>query len=183
VKSTPRITGKSTETKMNVKETVKTEQMPLRTARVDRAEDVAKSRRRRRESSYFDGADFNLMVPEEEKDQRYVYRWINDDKYRLNQMTKQDDWDICNVSEFSSDFKNTDGGTQVSRIVGRDAHDGIMRAFLCKKLKEYEDADRAKELRRINEMYTQMREGQIPGRDSLSRENEELRYVPKEVHR
>jgi hypothetical protein len=159
------------------------ENIPLRDVRAERSEDVSKSRRRRRDSIYFDGADFNLMVPEEEKDPRYVYRWINDDKYRLNQMTKQDDWDVCSVDEFSSDFKNTDGGTHVSRIVGRDTHGGVMRAYLCKKLKEYDDEDRAKELRRINQLYTQMRDGNVPGRESLSQENEALRYVPKEVHR
>jgi hypothetical protein len=167
---------------VNTRESTK-EQLLSREGRGERSEEVARSRRRRRDSIYFDGADFNLMVPDEEKDPRYVYRWVNDDKYRMTQMTKQDDWDICQTSEFSSDFKNTDGGTSISRIVGRDAHGGIMRAYLCKKLKEYDDEDRAKELRRINQMYTQMREGQIPGRDSLSKENEDLRYVPKEVHR
>jgi hypothetical protein len=167
---------------MDIKDPVK-EQYVHRDVRAQRSEDTAKARRRRRDSIYFDGADFNLMVPDEERDPRYVYRWINDDKYRLSKMTKQDDWDICEVSEFSSDFKNTDGGSQVSRIVGRDANGGPMRAFLCRKLKEYDEADRAKEIRRVDQLYHQMRDGNLPGAGGLSQENEALRYVPKEVHR
>jgi len=169
---------------MNVsKETLKKEQLPLRSARGDRAEEVSQSRRRRRDSMHFDGADFKLAVPEEEKDPRYVYRWINDDKYRLHSMTKRDDWDVCLVSEFSSDFTNTDAGTQVSRIVGKDSNGGVMRAFLCKKLKEYDEADRAKELSRVDQLYHQMRSGNVPGTGGLSQEDEALRYVPKEVQR
>jgi hypothetical protein len=146
--------------------------------RQDRAGKIDKSRRRRRDSSYFDGHDFQLLVPESEKDHEYVYRWINDDKYRLSHMTKHDDWDICTVEEFSHDFKNTNDGTQISRIVGKDSSGTPLRAFLCKKLKIYDEEDRARELENLDQLYRQMREGEIPGGDSISRENPNLRYVP-----
>lgn len=149
--------------------------------RLDRAKEVEKSRRRRRDASYFDGQDFQLLIPEEEKDHRYVYHWFNDDKYRLSQMTKHDDWDVCTVDEFSHDFKNTNDGTQISRIVGKDSTGRPLRAFLCKKLKEYDDEDRARELEHLDQIYREMREGEIPGSDSLSRENPSLRYVPREA--
>jgi hypothetical protein len=148
-----------------------------------RHENIAKARRRRRSSEYFDGNDFKLLVPEEEKDPRYTYRWVNDDKYRLNQMTKHDDWDICTADEFSHDFKNTNEGSQVSRVVGKDATGQPMRAFLCRKLKTYDEEDRAKELSRLDQLHTQMRDGNIPGSGTLTQENDKLRYVPKEARR
>jgi hypothetical protein len=156
---------------------------PVIRSELPRHEEVANARRRRRDSSYFDGNDFKLLVPEEEKDSRFVYRWVNDDKYRLNLMTKHDDWDICTVEEFSQDFKNTNEGTQISRIVGKDATGQPMRAFLCRKLKAYDEEDRAKELKRLDQLYNQMREGVLPVTGGLSQENEHLRYVPREARR
>lgn len=151
------------------------------TARENRADGVSRARRRRQDSGEFDGNAFKLAVPEDEKDQRYVYRWINDDGSRIMQMTKQDDWDICTVDEFSTDFRNTGEGTQVSRIVGKDSTGRPMRAFLCKKLREYEESDRARELERLDRLYFQMRQGELPGNQGFAGENPNLRYVPKEA--
>jgi len=166
----------------NVDPSVETPQVNLANpgARENRTENTAKVRRRRSSSDEFDGTIFKLGLPDYEKSSLYVYRWINDDGSRIIQMTKQDDWDFCSVDEFSTDFRNTGDGTKISRIVGKDSTGQPMRAFLCKKLKEYEDSDRAKDLERLDRLYFQMRQGDIPG-NGLSTENPNLRYVPREA--
>lgn len=158
---------------------IEPEPAPVRDAREDRAAEVSRHRRRREDS--YEGAEMKLGVPDYEKNPLYVYRWINDDGSRITQMTQADDWDICTVDEFSADFRNTGNGTQISRIVGRDYTGRPMRALLCKKLKEYDDFDRAKEQERIDRLYFQMRQGELPFDKGLSGENPNLRYVPREA--
>ncbi len=162
-------------------ETKTTNQM----ARPTRQETTAKSRRRRSDS--FDGLDYRLDVPDEAKDSNYVYRWINDEPGRLFQLTEQDDYDFVYDegirSEGSGAHKNTDGGTRISRIVGRSKTGEPLRAYLCRKLKEYYDEDNRKRQRQWRELTSQVEVGNVPGGDGLFGRDPEHAYIPRDARR
>ena len=150
-------------------------------AREDRAEETARERRRRKDSSLFDFFEFKLHVPEEEKNPDYVYSWINDVGANLLQKTQMDDWNICTVEEFSPSVMNTGGGSQISRVVGRDSTGAPFRAYLCKKRREYEEEDQRKRFNDIDRIHNQMRQGDTPGAQGLAAEDPNLRYIPREA--
>ena len=62
--------------------------------KLTRAEEIAAGRRRRSPSANINGMFLRLGVDPATKDPNYEYRWINDDKGRLQAMTQQDDWDF-----------------------------------------------------------------------------------------
>ena len=113
-----------------------------------RAEDTRSGRRRRSDS--YRGYDLRLEVPEHLKNPDYVYRWINDDKGRLQYRTTQDDWDfvtrdelnIATHDDLGFDQKNlnqTEG--RIRREVDSRTSARPIFAYLCKKRRDYYEAD------------------------------------------
>jgi hypothetical protein len=155
---------------------------PVNQARV---ENTQKARRRREES--FDGLDYRLHVPEELKDPRYVYRWINDEPGRIFQLTEQDDYDFVYDERIRSEgkdaHKNTDGGTRISRIVGRSKTGEPLRAYLCRKLKDYYEEDQRKRHDHWQKVTAQVEMGRVPGSSGLFNSDPEHAYIPRDARR
>ncbi len=151
----------------------------------DRVRSTKSSRRRRSEN--FDGLDYRLHVPDEAKDERFVYRWINDEPGRLFQLTEQDDYDFVYDERIRTEAvgaeKNTDGGTRISRIVGRSKTGEPLRAYLCRKLKEYYDEDNRKRMRQWRELTDQVEQGHVPGGQGLFGQDAEHAYIPRDARR
>lgn len=151
----------------------------------ERAKATKNSRRRRAAS--FDGLDYRLRVPDELKDDRFIYRWINDEPGRLFQLTEQDDYDFVYDERIRTEAedadKNTDGGTRISRIVGRSKTGEPLRAFLCRKLKEYYEEDNRKRMRQWREVTDQVEQGVVPGGHGLFDQDPDHAYIPRDARR
>ena len=142
--------------------------------KVTRKEQV-KSERRRRQN--FDGLNQKLAVPDDYKDPNCVYRWVNDDNNRIHDMTVMDDWDIVQTSELSTskDANDSGLGENVERIVGSKSGGQPLKAFLCKKRKDYHEQDTRTEQAKIDETERAILKGPLPGTEGLEQENS---YVP-----
>ncbi len=145
----------------------------------------AKARRRR--SDNYRGYDLRLEVPEHLKDPNYEYRWINDERGRLAQRTTQDDWDFVDGKELNiashDDGKNkneTDG--RIRREVTSATSPRPLFAYLCKKRKEYVEADFREEMamnrRRQNTILHNQDAG---GEGSLTAGAPQHVYIPREI--
>lgn len=137
--------------------------------------------RRRRRSNDFNGNYMRLGVDESLKDPAYEYRWINDDRGRLEARTKQDDWDFVEDPAILDDSdKNDKTDTRIRRVVGTSQGGSPMYAYYCKKRKEWcEDDRRAKSDRRMQERQ-QMIKAQHSGAGGVA-EDPQHTYIPTEA--
>ena len=122
-------------------------QEPVETRAV---EEKKQRRRRRRDDS---GGGMRLHIPLNARDPNCEHRWINDTAGgRMQQKTKFDDWDIVTIGEVEmwaaksrgetyNSHKDTGAGEKVTRIVGVDRDNTGLRAFWCKKPKEFVQED------------------------------------------
>ena len=106
--------------------------------------ETTKTERRRRVDSV---QQMRMVVPIEWKEfwNDYELRWINDNKGRLHQMTKNDDWDICYHHELPDAKPVGDGGEGqpiISQAVSVGGDGRAFNAYLCRKRKEYFEADK-----------------------------------------
>lgn len=131
--------------------------------------------RRRRQN--FDGLNLKLSVPDGLKDDDYEYRWINDDGNRIFERTKQDDWDHVTTKEITLDERDSGQGTVIERVVGRGTDGKPLKAYLCKKRKDYVEQDRKAKQQQIDETEKAILTGAHPNTDGLSPEHT---YIPKE---
>lgn len=104
---------------------------------------------------------------------KYAYRWINDTPggARLYEKTKNDDWDI--VTQDGGVLKDdaTDGAVAVT--VGTNADGSPLKAFLCRKPKEWYEEDQSAKSAELDEQLAQLRRGMA--RDGSSQSD----YVPR----
>ncbi len=115
-----------------------------------RTEEVSSERRRR--GGALDGQRLRLAIPPNyEEDKANEYRWINDDKSRVFDLTKQDDWDQVQAEG--------DGVHSVRRQVGTKANGEPLFAHLVRKPKEYCEADRAEKQKALAETMNQLASG------------------------
>lgn len=117
-----------------------------------RAEEVTVQRRRR--LGMGPERNLKLHIPEEMKDPNFEYRWVNDRPGRIQQLTKQDDWDKAPEM-----LEGTGLGTVTERAV--DSYTGE-RAVLLRKPKEFYDADKKAEWKALDERDETMRRGPLP---------------------
>jgi len=109
---------------------------------------------RRRRSDDIDGHRMRLAIPPQYKnDKENEYRWINDDRSRVFDLTKQDDWD--QVPSDSGD----DGANTVRRQVGTKPNGDPLFAHLVRKPKEFCEEDRAKKQAALDETMDQLAGG------------------------
>lgn len=126
-----------------------------------RAEETKAVRRRRHDMGV--NSHLRLSIPEHMKnDPKYRYHWIADRPGRLENKTVHDDWDFVEDSELAADGRQTGAGTRIERHAGVDQFGKPLRFFLCKKLKEYDEADKRREKQRLDEMMTQIKRGKTP---------------------
>jgi hypothetical protein len=117
-----------------------------------RVEAEQKARRRRADTSEL--RNMKLRVPKDLLDPKYEYRWINDKSSgRIQDKTVHDDWDIVNT--LGPDKKEV----PVVRNVGSGEHGQPMKAYLCRKPKEFYEEDRAKAEEAITKREEGLRRG------------------------
>ncbi len=146
--------------------------MTNKSKRPTRKEVVASERRRRKPGG---AVSTKLTVRDELKDDAFEYRWINDDGVRLTDMTVHDDWDIVTTDELSGELKGDGTGSQVDRIVGTDSARRPMKAYLCKKRKDYIKQDLQEEQASIDETEKMIKRGPIQSQEGL---NQAEAYIP-----
>lgn len=112
-----------------------------------RAEEVQQERRRRTANGPIGGR--KLTVPEEWLDrENFEYRWANDKDNRLSDLTQSDDWDRVTSPD----------GKVITKNVGTNEGKPL-QAYLLKKPKKYYDADKAEQMKPINELENEIRRG------------------------
>ena len=124
-----------------------------------------------------DGRLRNLAVAGD-MDPAYEYRWINDDPGRVHNLTIRDDWDRVTEDMLGQRHdKDRNVGSGVERIVDKSSG---KRAILVRKLKDYAISDRAKAQRRVDEIDTMIKSGEVPGttEGAEPRRNGVNAYVP-----
>lgn len=136
-----------------------------------RAEQVSAQRRRRQDTGPLQG--LKLHVPDGLKEEGYEYRWFNDKDGggRLHNKTVLDDWDIVKTKDIDGQGE----GTPVTRNVGKMENGQTLKAYLCRKPKEWFDGDRAKAQARITEQENSLKRGVVNDPKGLSGESA---YVP-----
>lgn len=151
-----------------------------------RAEAVMEQRRRRGDN--YRGYDLRLEVPEHLKDPNYTYRWINDEKGRLQQRTTQDDWDFVDGKELSiashtDDKNNNEADGRIRREVTSSTTSRPIFAYLCKKRKDYHEADFRKEMAMNKARQNQtIRTQEAPDADGgLGKDDPNHAYIPREI--
>lgn len=133
-----------------------------------RAEATQVQRRRRQDSG--PTQTLNLHIPDSMKEPGFEYHWFNDAGGRIHNKTQLDDWDVVT--------KDVDGRKEpVTRLVDKTPRSGEpLRAVLCRKPKDYQDADRAKAMGRIKDQEDSIMRGVV--QDPTGRTNQTGAYVP-----
>ena len=110
-----------------------------------------KQERRRRNPDQLGGKRRRLALDESKLDrEKFVYRYINDDKTRIFDLTVKDDWEIVEDREGELN-QSAAMGAQVAVPAGVGSEGQSMRTVLVRKLKIYHDEDVAARQRRIDE--------------------------------
>ena len=136
-----------------------------------RSQQVKRERRRRGDMG--ENSNMKLAVPDHAKDQNFTYRWINDTiGGRVQNMTQHDDWDI--VSDGQIDGQGE--GTQVARSVGAMENGNPLRAYLCRKPKDFHEEDQQAKRAAINSREEELKEGPAPNSPGLTAAEA---YVPQ----
>lgn len=125
-------------------------------------QEETQARRRRRESL---GPDRNLKlhVPEDMKDPNFVYRWVNNRPGRVQQLTRQDDWDVVQGADPAANAVSL--GATSERVA--DSYTG-QTAVLLRKPKEFYEADKAEEQKLLDARDETMRRGSLNSPEGLS---------------
>jgi len=131
-----------------------------------RAEEVQERRRRRQDNGPASG--LKLHVSEDAKDKDFEYRWVNDRPGRIQQLTKQDDWDTAPIVT----EQNAGEGTVETRVVDKVGGD---RAVLLRKPKKFYDADKLAEQKVLDARDEAMRRAPPASPEGLSGSES---YVP-----
>jgi hypothetical protein len=145
--------------------------------RLTRAEEIAAGRRRRNPSESMSGLSLQLGVDPETKDPNYEYRWINDDKGRLESLTQRDDWDFVENDNVAADNRNlNESESRIRRRVGINQAGEPLYAYWCRKYKPWYDEDQ----RKLADAASAKRQTLIQTQDSVG-EDPAHTYVPKEA--
>lgn len=107
-----------------------------------RAEQTNEQRRRR--SDDYNGFFLRLGIDDYFKNPDYVFRWFNDDRGKLEDRTTRDDWDFVTDDRLVNGSRENGVDTRVRRQVGSRSDGMPMYAYLCRKLKSYQDEDEAR---------------------------------------
>jgi hypothetical protein len=112
-------------------------------------ESAPNGREARRNRIRFAGPRLRLQVDEELKDKNFFYRFFNDDKGELGQaqragyvyVTKKEMGEVDSLGDKEVHGGNTDLNSYVSRVVGRNAANQPLRAYLMKLPRDLYDED------------------------------------------
>lgn len=105
--------------------------------------------RRDRNSQDVSGFSQKLSVPEDLKDKRLVYRWVNDASTRHYEM-QQKGWIYAESMDIAKDARNSGTGTRIERIANeRTVRGAPQKTFLMVKPREFYEEDKAAEAAQI----------------------------------
>lgn len=125
------------------------------------------TRRRRRDMGPESGLRLSIP-PHLKNDPNYRYYWANDKPGRLEQLTKNDDWDFVTDDMVANDPRNTGVGSRIERFAGTDAAGQPMKNYLLRKRKEFDEEDQAAKHRVNDERMAAVAKGQTPGATPVS---------------
>lgn len=133
-------------------------------ARAPRASEERQERRRRRDGTLDRMQQLTMAVPDEVRASHpeHDFRWFNDSGSRMYDKTQLDDWDrVAGVEGIS---------------VGTDREGKPMKAYLCKKRKEFIAEDNARKESEIREQELGLIHG---AREADADLPETVAYVPE----
>jgi hypothetical protein len=137
--------------------------------------------RRRRRSSDYNGQYMRLGVDKSLLDPAYEYRWINDDRGRL-EARYEEDWDFVSDEKILSDSdRNEKTDTRIRRIVGTASGGKPMYAYYCRKRKEYCEEDRREKHDARMAQREQMIRNQDTGASGGVSGDPQHTYIPAEA--
>ena len=133
---------------------------------MSRSEEVAQERRRRQPGTLDRMQQMKLVIPEavREKYPDDTFRFINDDGNRIYDMTVRDDW------------TKVDESLSAPVPVGTDKFNKPIMAYLCRKRKDYAQADRNEMLTRLRDEEKAIMKGQHKDSDALAEGDS---YIPE----
>jgi hypothetical protein len=127
--------------------------------RADRSEERTAVRPPRRRNAAAGVAGYRLGVAQSKLDfDNYSYRWINDAPARIHAKTVEDDWDIV-MNEGGVKDDSADLGKAVSQIVGTAKDGSPVRAYLCRKPKDYFEQDQKAKSAELDRQLAELRRG------------------------
>jgi len=152
--------------------------------RQDRKEEIKTARRRRQGM----GRDRNkrIVIPDAAKDPNYHYYVANDTPGRIDQLTKNDDYDIVTKEMLENQLRKSRGeeavpqdgdGTPARIAVGTGKDGQWMYGYVLRKPKEFHDEDKAKEQASLADAEKAMKDGPASSASGLS--SADHAYVPK----
>lgn len=130
---------------------------------MSRGQQIQEQRRRRNTDSLM-GKRRRLALDESALDkENFVYRFVNNEPGRIETMTQQDDWEVVQDRDNKIKGDSTGQGSEVSVHAGDGATGSPLRTVLLRKPKQFQDEDRRKMQRQIDESEAALRQGQVPG--------------------
>jgi hypothetical protein len=108
-----------------------------------------RAQRKSRNSQDVSGFTQKLSVPENLKDPRLVYRWVNDTSTRHHEM-QQKGWAYAESMDIAKDARNSGTGSRIERIANERTTRGTpQKTFLMVKPREFYEEDKASEAAKI----------------------------------
>ena len=149
----------------------KPEAQPGRERETDRAEAVQTERRRRKAGVSGDGVQTKMQVPPDlYEPEKYVYRWANDDRMRIHNLTVNDDYEVVLATGKAG---KAGDASAVRYRVGNKEDGAPMYAYLLRKLKVHDEADRSERIAEIDKREKERLSAKAPD------DAPEKSYTPK----
>ena len=128
-----------------------------------RAQEVKRERRRRGDMG--ENRNLKLAVPDHVKDPNFTYRWVNDTiGGRIQNMTQHDDWEVVSSAKIDGQGE----GTAVARPVGSAESGAPLRAYLCRKPKDWHEQDQQEKQAAIDAREEDLKRGPAPNSPGLT---------------
>ena len=137
----------------------------------------AERRERKGRGEEMTGRGRRLAIPPQFKDDKEnEYRWINDDKSRVWDLTNQDYWEKVEADDSEA------VGHSVRRQVGTKKNGDALYAHLVRKPKEFCDEDRAAKQERLDATFNQLAGGKRGDTVSLGDGQTGYVAIDTEIH-
>lgn len=113
--------------------------------------------RRRRDDMETFGKRLAVRIPPEMM-KRFRFRWVNSEESRLMTLYNRD-WDIVKPDMGVVKEDHSDLGEAISIVVGRNVDGSPLRAYLCRKPRQYYDEDVKKHQTELDNQMRELRRG------------------------
>lgn len=124
---------------------------------------------RRRRSDSITGKRTKLRLDMGKLDtDNFEYRWIKNSPERLAELIQYDDWNLVQDRDNVTKTDDTGMGSDISVHAGTGETGAPERLILAKKRKDFQDEDRAKRARSIDELEAGLKQGDAPSAEAAS---------------